>query len=142
MKRGLVLTGVAVVLLALSGCVSVETSEERVDVTPGASGVYSDGDTTVEVEPLTAETPAAASTETSTRDEAAYVASVRDTLRPANVIPNATNDQLIEAGIKACELLASGTAPEDITVIDGEERTYGAYLDSFKIYEAAAKDLC
>jgi hypothetical protein len=139
MKRGLIPAGVIVLLLALSGCVSVETTEEQVQVTPGASGTYSDGGTTVEVEPLTAETPAA----TDDGSEAAFLAEVRGNLRPDNVIPDATDEQLLAAGYRACEIRATGQATDTISVIDGEEPTRGGYYrDSIQIVQAAATTIC
>ena len=139
MKRGLVAVGVAALLL-LTGCTSTVTSE-TVTVTPGASGTFSDGDTTVEVQPLTAEAPTSAPQEAP--DDAAFVAAVRESLRPENVIPNVTDEQLVQAGQKACEMEAAGIAAEDISVIAGEERgRSGYYLDSFTVYKAAAAHLC
>jgi hypothetical protein len=136
MKRGL-FAAAAVALLLLTGCTSTVT-EESVTVTPGASGTYSDGDTTVEVQPLTAETPT-----TDTADEAAFLAEVRAKLRPDNVIPNATDEQLLAAGYLACEKLATRQNGEEISVIDGEQLDKGGYYrDSGQIVSAAAVTIC
>lgn len=135
MKRGLVAAGAAALLL-LTGCTSTVTSE-TVEVTPGASGTYSDGDTTVEVQPLTAESPAA------TDGEAAFLDAVRANLRPNNVIPNATDEQLLTAGQEACERRAAGEASDTISVIDGEEPNVGGYyVDSGVIITAARATIC
>lgn len=134
MKRGLVAAG-AVALLLLTGCTSTVTSE-TVKVTPGASGTFSDGDTTVEVQPLTAESPAAAD------GEAAFLDAVRANLRPDNVIPNATDEQLLDAGHEACERLAAGEPSDTISLIDGEQTTAGYFRDSVQIVQAAATNLC
>lgn len=134
MKRGLVAAG-AVALLLLTGCTSTVTSE-TVTVTPGASGTYSDGDTTVEVQPLTAESP------TATDGEAAFLDAVRANLRPDNVIPNATDEQLLDAGKEACERLAAGESSDTISLIEGEQTTAGYFRDSVQIVQAAATNLC
>ncbi|MFF7681459.1 DUF732 domain-containing protein [Microbacterium sp. NPDC007973] len=135
MKRGLVAAG-AVALLLLTGCTSTVTSE-TVTVTPGASGTFSDGGTTVEVQPLTAETP------TATDEEAVFLGAVRAKLRPDNVIPKATDEQLLAAGQEACEALASGTSSDSISVIEGEPtNAMGGYSDSATIVTAARAALC
>ncbi len=134
-----VIPGVIVLLLALSGCVSVETTGERVEVTPGASGAYSDGDTTVEVEPLTAETPAAEEG----GGEDAFLSEVRENLRPDNVIPNATDEQLLAAGADACKAIAADDDTTGVSVISGEQPTaLGFYTDSGTIIQAARAKLC
>lgn len=140
MKRALVATGIAALLL-LTGCTSTNTTETA--VTPNAAGDGSSGGVTIEVQPLTAESPTPSADDSSDQDEAAFVAEVRSTLRPANVIPNATDEQLVQAGRKACEMKQSGMPAEDISVIEGEERGIsGYYLDSLKIYDAAKTLLC
>lgn len=135
MKRGLVAAG-AVALLLLTGCTSTVTSE-TVTVTPGASGTYSDGDTTVEVQPLTAETPEA------TGAEATFLDAVRAKLRPDNVIPNATDEQLLAAGEAACEKIATTENTNTISVIEGEQPNgLGYFTDSGVIVGAARASLC
>mgnify|MGYP006955277572 CR=1 FL=1 len=135
MKRGLVAAG-AVALLLLTGCTSTVTSE-TITVTPGASGTYSDGDTTVEVHPLTAETPATSD------DETVFLETVRAKLRPENVIPNATDEQLLAAGEAACDKIASTENTNTISVIEGEQPNgLGYFTDSGVIVGAARASLC
>lgn len=134
MKRALVTTGIAALML-LTGCTST-TTNETVTVTPGASGTYSDGDTTVEVQPLTAEAPELTDADTT------YLEAVRANLRPDNVIPNATDEQLLAAGHEACDRRAAGEASDTISLIDGEEAVHGYYRDSLQIIQAAAENLC
>ncbi len=141
MKRALV-PGVLVLLLALSGCVSVETSESRIDVTPGASGTYSAGDTTVVVEPLTAETSEAGSDSPRTPD-AAFLAQVRDALPDDTTIPNATDAQLLDAAREACDQMAAGTDPSAVAVIEGEPvNGLEIHEDSAAIAILAKKTIC
>lgn len=135
MKRTALAATAAAALFLLAGCTSTTTTE-TVTVTPGASGTFSDGETTVEVEPLTAEAPAA------TNAEASYLATVRAELRPDNVIPNATDEQLLEAGREACERLASGESSDTISLIEGEQTTAGYFRDSVQIVQAAATTIC
>ncbi|MBD8477560.1 DUF732 domain-containing protein [Microbacterium sp. CFBP 8794] len=136
MKRTALAATAVAALLLLAGCTSTTTTE-TVTVTPGSSGAYGAGNTTVEVEPLTAETPAALDF------EATYLEIVRAELRPDNVIPNATDEQLLEAGRKACEELAAGTPSDQISVIEGEPANgLGYFSDSGTIITAAATTLC
>lgn len=136
MKRTALAATAAAALLLLAGCTSTTTTE-TVAVTPGASGTYSDGGTTVEVEPLTAETPSA------TGSEETFLTTVRAELRPNNVIPNATDDQLIAAGKEACAKLAAAEDSSTISVIEGEAANgLGYYSDSGVIVSAARASLC
>lgn len=135
MKRALVTTGLAALLL-LTGCTSTVTTES-VTVTPSASGTYNDGGVAVEVQPLTAETP-----EPSDAD-ATYLEAVRANLRPDNVIPNATDEQLLTAGEAACEKIATTENTNTISVIEGEQPNgLGSYPDSNVIVSAARASLC
>jgi len=137
MKRGL-FAAAAVAVLLMTGC-SSSVTEETVTLTPGASGTFSNGDSTVVVEPLTAESPSAEAD----NGEAAFLAEVRENLRPDNVIPNATDEQLLQAGYRACELLANRQNGEEISVIDGEQTDQsGYYRDSAQIVTAAAMTIC
>lgn len=91
--------------------------------------------------PLVAESPAA--TDNKGGDEAAYLEDVRAALPSTTVIPNATDEQLLEAGWEACERREAGEPGDDISVIEGEERNdYGIYLDSQAIVGAARQTLC
>lgn len=136
MKRTALAATAAAALLLLAGCTSTTTTE-TVTVTPGATGTYSAGDTTVEVAPLTAEAPAA------TDAEATYLATVRAELRPDNVIPNATDEQLLDAAREACERRAAGEDSDTISVIEGEQANVGGYfLDSGVIITAARTTIC
>lgn len=124
MKRALS-PGVLVLLLALSGCVNVETSESRVEVTPGASGTYSDGDSTVVVEPLTAEAsepPAAPVEVTATTPPPAKVTDVlvgiQLTVSGYDVVVNA--DQIKSAANYTCDQLAAGVDESAIVALTGD----------------------
>ncbi|WP_206597827.1 DUF732 domain-containing protein, partial [Microbacterium testaceum] len=141
MKRAVVPAGVLVLLLALAGCVSVETSESRIEVTPGASGTFSDGDTTVVVEPLTAETPT--SIPNASTPEASFLVKIREVLPDDTSIPNATDAQLLAAAQEACEQMAAGTDSTEVSVIDGEQADgLGVYRDSARIGAVAKQTIC
>ncbi|CAN7267826.1 DUF732 domain-containing protein [Microbacterium foliorum] len=89
--------------------------------------------------PLVAESPA----EVEGGDEATYLEDVRAALPSTTVIPDATDEQLLEAGWEACERREAGEPGDDISVIEGEERNdYGIYLDSQAIVGAARQTLC
>lgn len=129
MKRGLVAVGVAAVLL-LTGCSAGTQENVAVNSAPAASETDA---------PLTAETPATSAQ----TGEAAYLDEVRAKLRPDNVIPNATDEQLLEAGEKACEGIASGANTLTLSLIEGEEPdASGFYPDSGSIIQAARATLC
>jgi hypothetical protein len=68
---------------------------------------------------------------------------VRANLRPDNVIPNATDAQLLDAGEKACAAIAAGEDTLTLSVIDGEQPNgAGSYDDSATIVTAARASLC
>lgn len=133
MKRTALAVAAATVLLLLAGCTSTPASEPA----PVASSSAAPAENAT-AEPLAAQTPEA----TEDTAEATFVADVRAKLRPDNVIPDATDAQLIAAGEKACEQIASGTPTDQISVIEGEELTAGYYRDSVQIVQAAATTIC
>ena len=76
-------------------------------------------------------------------NESLFLEAVRADL-PANTqIPDATDQQLLAAGVEACQVLDSNTSPDDMSVIDGETRDGGGYFrDSSVIITAASLYLC
>lgn len=97
--------------------------------------------------PLVAEEPSpdASEAEATSEAESAFLAAFRGIQTTyASVIPDATDEQLLEAGYEACERLAAGEASTDISLIDGEERNAQSemYLDSVSIVGAAVPHLC
>lgn len=130
MKRGLIAAG-AVAMLLLSGCTAADQA---------ASGGTDSSDTPAASEaPLVAETPADAAD----GGERAFLAEVRAKLRPDNVIPNATDEQLLAAGKKACEVLATTANTNTVSLIEGEPANgLGYYTDSGVIITAARGTLC
>ncbi|KTS09032.1 DUF732 domain-containing protein [Microbacterium testaceum] len=128
MKRTALAATAATVLLLLTGCTSAPAAKPA----PVAS-------TEAEAAPLSAESPSA----TDERGEEAFLSEVRSELRPDNVIPNATDAQLLEAGKKACEAIASGTNTLLVSLIDGEPTNgMGYYSDSGVIITAARGTIC
>lgn len=117
-----------VAVLLLTGC----SSTEAVGADPSASGTTA---------PLVAETPSAAPTGDAA--DAAFLAYVREHL-PANTqIPNATDEQLLAAGERACEEIAAGADTLTLSLIDGEHPNgAGSYDDSAAIVVAARANLC
>lgn len=135
MKRALVTTGLAALLL-LTGCTSTVTSE-TITVTPGASGTFSDGDTTVVVEPSASSVPAApvevtAAPEKTTapqRDADDFLVRTQLALDNWGVTMNA--DQVRSAADYACDQIAAGVQMSDIVAITGEVPDYanGDFVD-------------
>lgn len=136
MTRRFIAAG-ALALLLLTGC-SAQTSEQaEVPDTSSSAAVET---------PTASETPEALTAESAAPvadSEAAYLERVRAELRPENVIPNATDEQLLAAGREACERRAAGEASDTISVIDGEPQSaLGLYVDSGTIITAARNTLC
>jgi hypothetical protein len=117
--------------LALTGCTTAPAPE------PTDQATVTMDEPTPTAAPLTAETPAADS------GDAQFLTYVREKLPANTVIPNATDEQLLSAGMEACERLRSGETSDTISVIDGEQRN-GAdiYADSGVIITGARLALC
>lgn len=116
--------------LALTGCAGTASPEGDERDTSAESAA-----------PLAAKEPVVDESET----EAAFLDAFRDIQTTyASVIPDASDDQLLDAGYEACERLAAGEESTDIALIDGEERNAQSemYLDSVSIVGAAATHLC
>lgn len=134
MRAHLTAAATAALLLGLVGCSAApeETSTEE---------------PTTRAETLTAE-PVEEKSEQGTPEEA-YLAAMRERLaedRPpieATQIPNATDEQLLEAAAAACEQLASGTVHDEVRVIEGEEpNQLGRHIDSSDIALYASEFIC
>lgn len=124
--RKMVVIGIALIALALTGCAAEGTPEVEKAASPAASA------------PLTAESPAAAPS-----GEAAYLEAVREALPADTVIPNATDEQLLAAGDEACEAIAISDDTSTVSLIEGEQANgLGYYDDSSKIIIAARATLC
>jgi ABC-type glycerol-3-phosphate transport system substrate-binding protein len=119
MKRTAMAATAAAVLLLLAGCTSTTTTE-TVTVTSGASGTYSDGDTTVVVEP--SETPATPVEVTATTPPEAKAADVlvniQLTVAGYDVVVNA--DQIKSAANYTCDQLAAGVDEKSIVALTGD----------------------
>lgn len=127
----------ALILVSLTGCTSTDDGAGTEPV--GFANVQQDA--TPMPEPLVAETPGAESTV----DEADFLAEARSRFTTATQIPDATDEQLIEAGWAACAYLEAGNNPDDLTVIEGETRNLGEdgyFMDSAAIATAAVMHLC
>lgn len=123
-------------LLLLTGCASAaESAPDEVGSPQQASSTPEESP-----EPLAAESAAPAATDA----DAAFLAYVRDTLLPETQIPNATDEQLIEAGHEACAQLESGTPLESVRVVEGETAhpSTGAFYDSSAIMGGAILNYC
>jgi len=125
MKRLPAALAVVAVVTMLAGCTS-EVTRENVVVTPGQTGTFSSGDTTVVVE-------SAAPT-----SEEAYLAEVRGNLE---ALGSASDEQLMAAGDEACSQLDGGVDVEDVQLaIPGVEQVSAG--DSTAVAQAADLFLC
>lgn len=131
MKR-ITIAAAVLVALTLTGCAGVADNAADERTAPSS---------TEPAAPLVAQEPS----QDSSADEAAFLQAFRDIQTTyASVIPDATDEQLLDAGYAACERLAAGEASTDITLIEGEERNAQSemYLDSVSIVGAAVPHLC
>ncbi|MDJ1113244.1 DUF732 domain-containing protein [Microbacterium dauci] len=128
MKRSAAVLGTVLLAVMLAGCAGpVEGTAPEGDVEISAEAT----------EGLVAETP-----EVETGEQA-FLDEVRANLRPENVIPNATDEQLLDAGEQACEAIANGADTSTLSLIDGESTDVsGYYPDSATIIVAARQALC
>lgn len=130
-----------VLVLALAGCGDGGDASDRNNAADaGADRSTSAPDTpSASPEPLVAESP-----DTSDPEEL-FLAEARARLfglGSATTIPNATDEQLLVAGHEACAALIAETPFTDVSVISGEERVQGSYLDSAAIASAGLLYLC
>ncbi len=137
MKRTAVAAVAVVLLLGLAGCAEStgDASTERT-----AAEASEPAAPTETPEPLVAETPAAEADV-----EQLFLAEARDRLAglgSATTIPNATDEQLIAAGRQACDALINQQPFNDVSVIEGEERVQGSFLDSAAIATAGILYFC
>ncbi|MEW1705947.1 hypothetical protein AB0230_01790 [Microbacterium sp. NPDC089190] len=118
MKRALVATGIAALLL-LTGCTSTTTAE-TVTVTPGAEGTYSDGGTTVEVQPTEAPaTPVEVSaTPPANREATSVLTGIQLAMSSYGLNVNA--EQIKTASDYACDQLANGATQDSIVALTGD----------------------
>lgn len=127
----------ALLLVTLTGCAggAEDAGDER--SAPVASESATPEETAA---PLTAEEPA----NEGDSPDAKFLEYVRGALLPETQIGDATDEQLIEAGHGACEQLESGTALEDVRVVDGETAhpSTGAYYDTSAILSGAILNYC
>lgn len=122
--------------LTLAGCAEAPANAGDERTAPGAAESAA---------PLVAEDTGPAAAE-ATSPEAQYLSDVRTALTNgrATTIPDATDQQLVDAGLNACEQLAAGTAEGDVRVVEGEQmdEQWGDYRESVIITGIARKHLC
>jgi len=120
-----------VALLALTGCAGNGSQGD-------APVVSTESETAA---PLTAESPTGEPQESDA--ESAFLAMVGESLPENTIIPDATDEQLLAAGMEACERLRAGETSDTITLIEGEQKN-GAdiYADSGAIITSARLTLC
>lgn len=131
----------AVLLLTLAGCSAAPVPPEpNYPVSETAETEVSET-----VAPLVAETSEAEVSEF-TEPEDAYLREIHAQMEQpiSQIPPAATDDQLLAAADKACELMAAGTEFSEITVLEGETRLEATndYRDSATIADAAQRNLC
>ena len=127
----------AVFVLGLTGCAGANGSATAERTAPETSEPATPSETP---EPLKAESPA-----TEADADQLFLAEARDRLSglgSATTIPNASDEQLIAAGHEACDALMNQQPFNDVSVVQGEERVQGSYLDSAAIASAAILYFC
>lgn len=132
MKKPLTAVLALTIGLALAGCAGTPQEPAGDTSKPAASPT----ETTA---PLVAETP----TPDASSPEAQFLTLVRAGMQPDTIIPDATDEQLLEAGNSACEQMRAGTPATEIRLIDGEQPNgLGTYVDSQNIASSAHTAMC
>lgn len=123
---GVTIAATALILMALTGC---------------AGGADDAGGSAESAAPLVAESPQAPAVDDA---DVAFLESVRANLPADTIIPNATDEQLLVAGKDACDQRADDPTGDNISVIEGEERSEetGYFMNSQPIVNAAWQNLC
>lgn len=128
----------AVLLLGLTGCAGAGGNGD-------ANAQHASTEQTETPAPSDSSEPLVAEARDATDADEQFLAEARDRLSglgSATTVPNATDDQLIEAGHEACEALIAGTPFVDVSVIQEEERVQGSFLDSAAIASAGILYFC
>ncbi|MEI3845203.1 MULTISPECIES: DUF732 domain-containing protein [unclassified Microbacterium] len=134
MKRTPLAAVAAVLLLALAGCAG--TTEAPADAS--AAPETTTPTETPTAEPLVAEEPKAPEV-----SPEAFISQVRDELPENTQIPNATDQQLLDAGMQACDRIRANESTEVMSLIEGEQPNgLGYFADSGVIISAARANLC
>lgn len=129
----------AVLLLTLTGC--AQAANNASDDTAQRNSTSSEA-SSESPEPLASESAAAEADEASSAD-GEFVAYVRGELLPDTGIGDASDEQLVDAALKACELLLAGTDSESIRLVEGEQpAASGYYMDSAAIIDGARRFYC
>lgn len=132
MKRPLALAAVSLSLVLLAGCTS-ETTSETITITPGQSGTFTNGDSTIVVGGDATDAP---------RDETAYLSEIRDGGAADSVLLSATDADLLAAGQAACDQLAQGIDDDDIALTLAGRTVKAGSDDATAIVDAASIALC
>ena len=144
MFKGIKFGAVAALVIALTACSGGGVDEQPNNEQAGVANVEETTNTTPE--PLVAETPATTESPDAGSPEEQFAERVKfylDIDPASNQVPNATAEQLIAAGHDACEQIASGTAYEDVRVVEGEQpQNGGYYLDTSAIMSGAIIAYC
>lgn len=125
-----------VAALALTGCAGTADASGDERTAPAASESTA---------PLTAETAEPTPEEAASPDDQ-YLTDVRTALTNGRetTIPNASDEQLLEAGHAACEQLAAGVEQSEVSVVEGEQPDdmYGEHPESYIIANIVVGRLC
>lgn len=130
MKRSLAPAVSAIALLLLAGC-SSEVTSESITITPGQSGTFISGGSTIVVGGDATAAP---------RDEAAYLSEVREEGNGA--FSAASDADLLAAGDSACDQLDQGIDDDKVAVsLAGAALSPGGD-DALTVVDAASISLC
>lgn len=126
----------AFLLAALTGC--ADGAGKGADETSSPSAI----ETAMPEEPEAPLAAGAPQKVEAAQVEAEFIEVVRDRLsKIQSQIPDATDEQLVSAAWKACEQM-NNTNNEELSLIEGETKTSGYYMDSDAIKIAARLTLC
>ena len=122
----------ALLLIGPTGCTGTTPSAGNESTAPVASE---------STPPHVAESPTA---EPEVPDaEARFLALVGESLPVDTIIPDVTDEQLVAAGMEACDRLRAGEMPDTMSLIEGEQKNDAdIYPDSSAIISSACLTLC
>lgn len=129
-RRALVPIVSVTAVLLLSGC-SSEVTSESVTITPGQTGTFTSGDSTIVVGGDEATAPG---------DKAAFLSAARD--QATGALGSATDADLLAAGQSACDQLDQGIDDEKIAVTVAGSALPAGGDDALAIVDAASLSLC
>lgn len=142
MKTGIAAIAAAAVLVIGGGTAYALSTNAQEPASVETTATSTPSPTATESEaPLVAEPPAPSATTENTED--AFLIEVRSRLAKIRTqIPEATDEQLLDAANEACDRIEGGESSAEMSLIEGETQTGGYFMDSGAIITSARLTMC